>query len=48
MLASEGGSVTPVSPSLAVFKVREDGKLEYVRQYYIEVGNETMFWMGII
>jgi 6-phosphogluconolactonase (cycloisomerase 2 family) len=48
MLASEGGSVTPVSPSLAVFKVREDGKLEYVRQYYIEVGNETMFWMGIV
>jgi 6-phosphogluconolactonase len=37
-----------ISPSLAVFKVSDDGTLEYVRKYDIDVGKETMFWMGIV
>jgi hypothetical protein len=40
--------VTTISPSLAVFKVAEDGTLEYVRKYDIAAGNETVFWMGIL
>jgi 6-phosphogluconolactonase (cycloisomerase 2 family) len=37
-----------ISPSLAVFRVAEDGTLEYVRKYDVDVGKETMFWMGIV
>ena len=46
--ARESGAVTTISPSLAVFRVRDDGTLDYVRKYDIAVGNETMFWMGIL
>ncbi len=35
-------------PSLSVFRVGNDGKLSYVRKYDIDVGNETMFWMGMV
>lgn len=48
ILVQQGGSVTNVSPSLAVFRVGEDGRLDYVQKYDIDVGEETMFWMGIV
>ncbi len=48
ILAQEGAGVRTVSPNLAVFRVGDDGKLDYVRQYDIDVGSETMFWMGIV
>lgn len=48
ILAREGGRVTTVPASLAVFRVGDDGKLDYVRKYDVGVGEETMFWMGIV
>ena len=48
IVARERESLTTISPSLAVFRVREDGTLDYVRKYEIDVGSETMFWMGIV
>lgn len=48
ILTHEGDSVKTVSPNLAVFRVGDDGKLEYVRKYDIDVGAQTMFWMGIV
>lgn len=48
ILVAEGASVKNVSPSLAVFRVGDDGKLDYVQKYDIDVGDETMFWMGIV
>jgi 6-phosphogluconolactonase len=48
ILAKEGGRVTTIPPSLAVFRVGDDGKLEYVRKYDVEVGSDTLFWMGIV
>jgi 6-phosphogluconolactonase len=48
ILAPEHGSLTNVPPSLSVFRVGEDGKLAYVRKYDIDVGEQTMFWMGIV
>jgi 6-phosphogluconolactonase len=48
ILAREASGVTTVPPSLAFFKVGDDGKLDYVRKYDIDVGAETMFWMGIV
>ena len=46
--ARENGVLTTIPPSLAVFRVAEDGTLEYVRKYDIDAGGETMFWMGIV
>jgi 6-phosphogluconolactonase len=42
------GRVVPIPPSLAVFRVRDDGKLDYVRKYDVDAGRETLFWMGIV
>ena len=40
--------VMTVPASLAVFRVRSDGKLDFVRKYNVAVGTKNMFWMGII
>ena len=46
MLAADG--VTRVPASLAVFTVGDVGKLEYVRKYDVDVGSQSIFWMGIV
>jgi 6-phosphogluconolactonase len=40
--------VSAVPASLALFRVRDDGKLDFVRKYDVDVGSGNMFWMGII
>ena len=40
--------VSAVPASLAVFRVRDDGKLDFVRKYDVDVGNRNLFWMGIV
>jgi hypothetical protein len=37
-----------IPASLAVFRVRSDGKLEFVRKYDLSVGKREIFWMGIV
>jgi 6-phosphogluconolactonase len=39
--------VNTVPASLAVFRVRSDGKLEFARKYDLNVGSRNLFWMGI-
>jgi hypothetical protein len=39
--------VKTVPASLAVFRVRSDGKLEFTRKYDLNVGSRNLFWMGI-
>lgn len=43
----EAQGVRTVPASLAVFRVRDDGRLDFVRKYDIDAGGSTMFWMGI-
>jgi hypothetical protein len=31
-----------------VFRIGDDGKLDFVRKYDVEVGNQQMFWMGMV
>jgi hypothetical protein len=31
-----------------VFRVGDDGKLDFVRKYDVDVGSGNMFWMGIV
>lgn len=37
-----------VSANLAVFRVRDDGKLDYVRKYDVDTAMGSLFWMGIV
>ena len=33
---------------LTVFRIGQDGKLDFVRKYDIDVGERTMWWMGMV
>jgi hypothetical protein len=37
-----------VPASLVVFRIDESGKLDFVRKYDVDVGERTMFWMGMV
>ena len=47
MSVRDGNAVKTIHASLAVFRVDDDGKLEFVRKYDIDVGTRNIFWMGI-
>ncbi|MGF6369052.1 6-phosphogluconolactonase [Paraburkholderia sp. RAU6.4a] len=43
------GKIRTIPAALTVFRVREDGSLEYVRQYPVETQEGQMqYWMGIV
>lgn len=44
----EGGAVTTVQSGLSVFRVGNDGKLEFVRKYDVDTSKNTQFWMGLV
>ncbi len=33
---------------LSLFRIAEDGRLDFVRAYDVDVGDKTMWWMGIV
>ena len=45
--AGSGAAAKTIPASLAVFRVRDDGTLDYVRKYDVETGVGNLFWMGI-
>jgi 6-phosphogluconolactonase len=44
----EDAAIRTVPASLAVFRIDYNGKLDFVRKYDVDVGNRTMFWMGMV
>jgi len=44
----DGAAIRTVPASLAVFRIDESGKLDFVRNYDVDVGDKTMFWMGMV
>jgi len=44
----DGAAIRTVPASLAVFRIGDDGKLDFVRKYDVDVGDKTMFWMGMV
>jgi hypothetical protein len=46
--ARDGGALTAIPVSLAVFRVLRDGRLEYVRKYDLDTGKKTLFWIGVV
>jgi 6-phosphogluconolactonase len=48
MAVRDTDGVKTVPASLAVFRVQNDGKLDFARKYDLNVGSRNMFWMGIV
>jgi len=48
LLVKDGATLRTVPASLAVFRIDRDGKLDFVRKYDVDVGDRTMFWMGMV
>ena len=44
----EGAALRIVPASLALFRIGEDGRLDFARKYDVDVGDKTMFWMGMV
>jgi 6-phosphogluconolactonase len=45
----EGSTVKTVAAGLSVYRVRGDGKLDFVRKYDVDAsGSRSLFWMGIV
>ena len=48
-LVRRGSTVTTVPASLAVYRVGDDGKLDFVRKYDVEAtSSKSLFWMGLV
>jgi 6-phosphogluconolactonase (cycloisomerase 2 family) len=47
VLVWDGSALRTVPASLDLFRVDTEGRLTYVRKYDIDVGNNSMFWMGL-
>jgi 6-phosphogluconolactonase len=48
LLVRDGATVRQVPACLSVFRIGNDGKLAFVRKYDVDVGDNTMFWMGMV
>jgi 6-phosphogluconolactonase len=48
-VAVRDGEQSRIVPAgLSVFRIRDDGTLEFARKYDIDVGGQSMFWMGMV
>src|SRR5205085_6012556 len=48
LLVRDGAGTRFVPACLSVFRIAEDGRLDFVRKYDVETGNHQMFWMGMV
>jgi hypothetical protein len=44
----DGAGTRFVPACLSVFRIGEDGKLDFVRKYDVETRDKQMFWMGMV
>jgi 6-phosphogluconolactonase (cycloisomerase 2 family) len=44
----DGDAETTIPAGLSVFRIGDDGKLTFVRAYDVDVGDKSMFWMGMV
>jgi 6-phosphogluconolactonase len=49
LMVRNGPTVSTVPASLAVFRIRSDGKLDFIRKYDVEAGgSKPLYWMGLV
>jgi 6-phosphogluconolactonase len=44
----DGDAIRTLPAGLSAFRIGDDGKLTFVRKYDVDVGDKTMFWMGMV
>jgi 6-phosphogluconolactonase (cycloisomerase 2 family) len=44
----DGDAIRTVPAGLSLFRIGDDGELTFVREYDVDVGDKTMFWMGMV
>jgi 6-phosphogluconolactonase len=44
----DGDTIKAVPAGLSLFRIGDDGKLTFARKYDVDVGDKTMFWMGMV
>ena len=44
----DGDAVKMIPAGLSMFRMGDDGKLTFARKYDVDVGDKTMFWMGMV
>ena len=48
IFAGSGANAKMIPASLALFRIRTDGKLDFVRKYDVDTSTGSLFWMGIV
>jgi len=48
MTVREGETVKTVPASLTVFRIRADGKLDFVQRYDVAAGRKPLWWVGLV
>jgi 6-phosphogluconolactonase (cycloisomerase 2 family) len=48
IFAGTGSNTKMIPASLAVFRLRDDGKLDFVCKYDVDTSAGSLFWMGIV
>ena len=44
----DGDTIRTLPAGLSVFRIGDDGRLTFARKYDVDVGDKTMFWMGMV
>jgi 6-phosphogluconolactonase len=44
----DGDAIRDIPTRLSLFRIADDGRLNFVRAYDIDVGERTMWWMGMV
>jgi 6-phosphogluconolactonase len=44
----DGAAIREVPACLSVFRICEDGRLDFLRKYEVDVGDRQMFWMAMV
>jgi len=44
----DGATTRQVLACLSLFRIGDDGRLDFVRKYDVDVGSRQMFWMGMV
>jgi 6-phosphogluconolactonase (cycloisomerase 2 family) len=48
MSVRDGAGIRKIPAYLSVFRIADDGRLRFERSYEVDVGDKTMFWMGMV
>ena len=48
MLVEDGGNLKQVDANFALFRIGQDGKLEFIRKYEVNAGNQWLLWMDLL